>query len=296
MEWFQIKVLVTDESLKEALSSFFFDLGAEGVSETIDKGVSQGVCACFPQDRETELKEQINKFLESLKEGFSGSTPLTWNYSIIPQDNWSEKYKEFYQAQKLTERFFLRPRWDLKTSIPTDMFPIILDPGQAFGTGLHPSTKLSMKLIEDAAGLYPDLQKLGILDVGTGTGILAIAANHLGFGSITAIDNDEDAVRVARENLVINRADRVEASGNSISSLSGSFDLIVSNILLETHLLLAQDYSRLLKTGGLLILSGLLGGQLRQVEGALKPLGFVIQQKYLYQEWAATSYCLRAKS
>jgi ribosomal protein L11 methyltransferase len=296
MEWFQIKVFVTDESLKEALSSFFFDLGAEGVSETIDKGVSQGICACFPKEQETELKGQINAYLESLKEGFSNANNLTWTFTWVPEDNWSEKYKEFYQAQKLTERFFLRPQWDLKTAIPTDMFPIILDPGQAFGTGLHPSTKLSMKLIEDAAGLYPNLQDLNILDVGTGTGILAIAANHLGFGSVIAIDNDEDAVRVARENLVINQAEKVNVSGTSISSLSGSFDLIVSNILLETHLLLAKDYSRLLKTGGLLILSGLLGGQLKQVESVLKPQGFVPQQKYLYQEWAATSYCLRVKS
>lgn len=296
MEWFQIKVFVADEALKEAISSFFFDRGAEGVSETIDKGISQGICACFSKEREAEIKNQINGYLQSLKEDFSDAQDLNWSFTVVPEDNWSEKYKEFYQAQKLTERFFLKPRWDLKTAIPTDMFPIVLDPGQAFGTGLHPSTKLSMKLIEDTAGLYPDLQKLDVLDVGTGTGILAIAANHLGFGAITAIDNDDDAVRVARENLIINHSEKVEVSGKNISSLSNSFDVIVSNILLETHMLLAQDYHRLLKSGGLLILSGLLGGQLKSIESVLIPFGFVPQQKYLYQEWAATSYCLRAKS
>lgn len=293
MEWFQIQVLSSDECLKEAIASFFFDIGAEGVSETVDKGVSQGVCACFPKNREAELKIKINDYLQGLKEGFPQSAPLIWNFTVVPEDNWSEKYKEFYQAQKLTERFFLRPKWDSKTGIPSDMFPIILDPGQAFGTGLHPSTKLSMKLIEDSAGLYPNLEKLNILDVGTGTGILAIAANHLGFGSVTAIDNDEDAIRVAGENLVINGAERVRVSGKPISDFSDSFDLIVSNILLETHLLLAKDYGRLLKTGGLLILAGLLGGQIKQIESILLPKGFIPQQKYLYQEWAATSYCLR---
>ncbi|MFM8269327.1 MAG: 50S ribosomal protein L11 methyltransferase, partial [Pseudomonadota bacterium] len=188
------------------------------------------------------------------------------------------------------------PRWDLNTVVPTDMFPIILDPGQAFGTGLHPTTKLSMKLIEDLAGLYPVLNSVELLDVGTGTGILAIAAHHLGFGAITAIDNDEDAVRVARENIVINGAEKIEVSGESISELTHPFDLIVSNILLETHLLLARDYQRLLKSGGLLILSGLLGGQLLQIESVLVSLGFVPQQKYLYQDWAAASYCLRIQS
>lgn len=296
MEWFQIKVLVADESLKEAISSFFFDLGAEGVSETIDKGISQGVCACFPKDRETTLQGQIEGYLQSLKEGSSDVRDLTWSFSPVPQDNWSEKYKEFYRAQKLTERFFLKPQWDSNTAIPADMFPMILDPGQAFGTGLHPSTKLSMKLIEDTAGLYPDLIKMDVLDVGTGTGILAIAANHLGFGSVTAIDNDEDAVRVARENIIMNHAGKVSVSGKPIADLNGSFDLVVSNILLETHLILARDYRRLVKSGGLLILSGLLGGQLKQIDSVLVPLEFVPQQKYLFQEWAAASYCLRKKS
>ncbi|NBT58543.1 methyltransferase domain-containing protein, partial [bacterium] len=292
----QIQVVSADESLKEAISSFFFDIGAEGVSETVDRGISQGICACFPRNKEAEVQTKINDYLNGLKEGFPSAVSLAWNYSAVPQDNWAEKYKEFYRAQKLTERFFLRPKWDSETTIPTDMFPIILDPGQAFGTGLHPSTKLSMKLIEDAAGLYPNLQKLKLLDVGTGTGILAIAAEHLGYGNVTAIDNDQDAVRVAMENMVVNGATRIEVTGKPISEFNQSFDLIVSNILLETHLMLAKDYRRLLIPGGLLILAGLLGGQTKQIESVLLPLGFVPQQKYLYQEWTATSYCLRSKS
>lgn len=293
MEWFQIQVQVVDEALKEAISSYFFDLGAEGVSETIDKGVSQGLCACFPKANQKEICQKITDYLNDLKSLSLGANHLQWQFFDLIQDNWAEKYKEFYKAQKLTERFFLRPKWDTKTSIPKDMFPLILDPGQAFGTGLHQSTRLSMKLIEETAALYPELSPLKILDVGTGSGILSIVAAKIGFTDITAIDNDLDAVRVAKENFVTNRTLAVQVSSLPISSLQESFDIIVSNILLETHFELCKDYQRLLKAGGVLILAGLLGGQIQSLEEKIYSLGFVPVQKSFLQEWAAVSYTLR---
>jgi len=293
MEWFQIQVLVSDESFKEAISSYFFDLGAEGISETVDKGVSQGLCACFPTQRQTEIESRFKEYLDSIQAISPQPAQISWSINPVSKENWAEKYKEFYLAQKLTHRFFLRPRWDTETKIPNDMYPILLDPGQAFGTGLHQSTRLSMKLMEDVAGLFPALEPVSLLDVGTGSGILAIAAHHLGFGKIVAIDNDLDAVRVAQENMKFNGAEKVQVAGTLISELNAPFDIVVSNILLETHTQLAMHYQRLLKPGGLLILSGLLGGQLNFLEPELKKLRFDFQQSYLLQEWAAFSYVLR---
>jgi ribosomal protein L11 methyltransferase len=293
MEWIQIQVFVSDESLKEAVSNFFFDIGAEGVSETIDKGVSQGVCACFPREKQIAIERELDNYFSSLEEIFPNARHLKYNVSVVPKDNWAEKYKEFYKAQKLTERFFLRPKWDSETKLPPEMFSLILDPGQAFGTGLHQSTRLSMKLIEDTALMNPDLSSLKLLDVGTGTGILAIVAHKLGFGHVVAIDNDEDAVRVAEENLKDNQSKEVKLSSIPLSQISERFDVIVSNILLETHLELCSDYQRLLKPGGILILAGLLGGQISEVTGVLFKKQFVLQQQYLLQEWAALSFTLR---
>jgi|LakMenEpi03Aug12_release.lakeMendotaPanAssembly.Ray.scaffolds.fasta_scaffold339315_1 ribosomal protein L11 methyltransferase len=293
MEWFQIKVFVDDEAIKEAVSSRFFDLGAEGVSETVDKGISQGISACFPVEKETELKREVVLFFEGLKEVFPNLSDLKWEFSRLAKDNWAEKYKEFYKAQKLTDRFFLKPKWDEQTVVPQEMFPIILDPGQAFGTGLHQSTRLSMKFIEEVASFFPALNQTKLLDVGTGTGILAIVASKLGFGQITAIDNDSDAVRVAQENLEFNGCSQVKISGTDLSEIAPAFDVVVSNILLETHFLLAPNYKRLLAPGGHLILAGLLGGQLPELERALKPLGFVLQQKCHLQEWAAYCFTVR---
>jgi len=295
MEWIQIQIQVTDESLKEALSSFLFDLGAGGVSETVDRGVSKGICACFPKNQEQEICEKLTSYLEALKPLSPSFPKIEWKLTEVPQDNWAEKYKEFYKAQKLTNRFFLRPQWDQQTAIPSDMFPLILDPGQAFGTGLHQSTKLSMKLIEDTAALYSDVSPLQILDVGTGTGILSIVASKIGFQQVTAIDNDPDAIRVAQENFVTNGTQSILLSPEAIQSLKPAFDVIVSNILLETHLELASEYRRLLKPGGILILAGLLGGQIELLQKHIFSLGFVSLQKSLLQEWAAASYTLRTK-
>lgn len=293
MEWFQIQVFVSEESLKEAISSHLFDLGATGVSETIDKGISEGLIACFPKDRQTDIQEQVSRYLLSLKEIFPNVGDLDVKFLPLVNDNWAEKYKEFYKAQKLTSRFFLKPKWDGETAVPKDMFSIVLDPGQAFGTGLHPSTRLSMKLIEDSADLHPSLSTLRLLDVGTGTGILSIVAHKLGFGYVEAIDNDEDAVRVARENLELNDSKKVVVSSKPISEIQPSFDLIVSNILLETHRELRTSYERLLTPGGILILAGLLGGQTQEIVDLLNQQKFVLQQKYLYQEWVALSFTRR---
>jgi len=296
MQWFQIQVQVVDEALKEAITSYFFDLGAEGVSETLEKGVSQGLCACFPKEKQQQIYQTLTNYFNDLKSLSSEAEKIQWHFSDVSQDNWAEKYKEFYKAQKLTDRFFLRPQWDTKTPLPTDMFSLILDPGQAFGTGLHQSTRLSMKLIEETAALYPELVSLRVLDVGTGTGILAIVAAKLGFKEITAIDNDLDAIRVAGENFSTNATLGVRLSAQPLSSLNPCFDMIVSNILLETHRELCQDYRRLLKPGGVLILAGLLGGQIQAVEEQMTSLDFVQVQKSLLQEWAAVSYTLRPRS
>ncbi|NDG27263.1 MAG: methyltransferase domain-containing protein, partial [Proteobacteria bacterium] len=258
MEWLQVKVFSDDESIKEAISSLFFDLGAEGVSETVDKGISQGVSACFSVENENKIKNEIDVFVKRIQEIFPNAIHLKCEFSYLKKDKWAEKYKEFYKAQKLTDRFFLRPKWDNHTPVPQDMFPLILDPGQAFGTGLHQSTRLTMKLMEDIAGLYPALNRVNLMDVGTGSGILAIAAFKLGFGQITAIDNDLDAVRVARENIDFNECQDIDVSGRDLAEFKSSFDVILSNILLETHFLLAPHYRRLLVPGGQLILSGLL--------------------------------------
>lgn len=288
--WFQIKFTLSQDSVRDALLNFLFEQGALGSEELT--GEKHSFLVSFEGEKHLELEQALVSYILDLKES-NPNLEIDWEINLIQHDNWSEKYKEFYRAQKLTDRFFLRPRWDLKTEIPSSMFPIFLDPGQAFGTGLHASTRLSIKLMEDITQLYPSVRNLSMIDVGTGSGILAISAFHLGFGKITAIDNDLDAVEVAKENLKFNKTTNINLSGTPIEKITETFDVIVANILLETHLLLADQYKKLLNPGGLLVLAGLLGGQIRQLEESLFARGFVPQQKYWLQDWAACSYTFR---
>lgn len=293
MALLKVTLHVSDEGQKEALSNFLLEIGAEGVSETVDKGISQGLAAFFAEGERDSADPQIQLYLTELAKLFPGTPAIKVEWEPVYEEDWAEKYKEFYKAQKLTHRFFLKPAWDKETKVPSDMWPIILDPGQAFGTGLHATTKLSIHLLEDAAFFYPSVKHIRVMDVGTGTGILAMAAKHLGFGHISAIDNDPPSVEVARENLAMNGCASVELSGKPFAEFKEPFDVIVSNILLETHLLLAKEYGRLVVPGGQLILSGLLGGQRAYLEEAILPQGFVPLVSYHLQEWAAFSYVRR---
>jgi len=293
-EWIEVRLEV-DEELRESVSNRLFEIGAEGVSEIKDKGVDL-YQVYFPKNLEKEVVAQLEEYKSALKALFPNNQEIKFKILEVPGDNWSDKYKEFYKAQKLTQLFYLKPAWDKETQVPHGMIPIIMDPGQAFGTGLHPSTRMCVHMLEHSVRVYRLPEKLKIIDVGTGTGILAMVACHLGVGSVSAIDNDEDAVITAKENLELNGCSQVNISDKPLSEFNQKFDIIVSNILLETHRLLAPEYARLLSDGGELILSGLLAYQKRELESFLLPLGFVSMGACNFQEWAAYSYTCRPKS
>jgi ribosomal protein L11 methyltransferase len=170
-----------------------------------------------------------------------------------------------------------------------------MEPGQALGTGLHPSTQLCVGLIERATKHLSHLEKRSLIDVGTGTGILAIVADKLGVARVSAIDNDPIAVETARENLTMNGSTAVQLSSDSLPVFQETFDIVVSNILLETHKELAGDYRRLVKDGGLLILAGLLTQQKEEIDRLFSHQGFVLEISESWQEWLALMYVREAE-
>lgn len=291
IEWIEVRLDV-EEALRDAVSNRLFEIGAQGVSEIKDKGVDL-YQAFFPKEEEKKVRTELNTYQESLAKLFPEKKKISFQILEVPEDNWSEKYKEFYKAQKLTNLFFLKPAWDKETQVPQGMIPIVMDPGQAFGTGLHPSTRMCIHMIEQSVGVFRFPEKLRVIDVGTGTGILAMVAKHMGVGHIEAIDNDADAVKTAKENIALNKCDGILVSDKPFGSYQEKFDIIVSNILLETHRLLAKDYARLLKDGGELILSGLLGYQKGELESLMLPLGFVPIGSCHFQEWGAYRFTCR---
>jgi len=194
------------------------------------------------------------------------ATPARVRVELVGDPGWAEAWKRFFRPIPIGTRLLVRPPWEAVD--PAEPRRVLtLDPGLAFGTGNHPTTRLCLELLA-AAPPQP------LLDVGCGSGILAIAAVLLGAPRATGIDNDPEAVLVARENATINGiAAQTDFSATPLAAVVGTFPLVVANILSGTLLQLAPDLVARVAPGGRLILSGILLPESPTVVAAYAQLG-----------------------
>lgn len=289
-QWFQVELRVA-QPLKEAIANQLFEWGAQGVAEDT-LGEDTVLRAYFEEDKRDLVEEEIEPFIHSLSNYFpgtgTGATKVVWN--DVEDENWIDSHKRFYEAQKLTRLFFLKPIWDDTTPVPEGMVPLILEPGQAFGTGLHASTRLCIRLLEYFVELHVKPSAIHALDVGTGTGILAMVLSKLGVSDVIATDNDPIALEVAATNIEVNKCSNIQLTDVALEDIDGPFEIIVSNILLETHRELALHYRRLLRSRGQIILSGLLGHQKNEIVDIMQNAGFVLEASESSQDWIALAF------
>jgi ribosomal protein L11 methyltransferase len=177
----------------------------------------------------------------------------------LADEDWGEVWKQGLGAFSVG-RVFVRPSW-VDAPVPAGAVEVVLDPGMAFGTGTHPTTALCLAAVSERVSARPGLR---VLDVGTGSGLLAIAARKLGAGRTVGVDVDPVAVQVARENAGRNGV-ALELSTLPAGEVPGTFDLVLANILANTLVELAPDLAARLAPGGALVLSGLLGPQVQDV-------------------------------
>jgi ribosomal protein L11 methyltransferase len=185
----------------------------------------------------------------------------------VADQDWGESWKKGL-GPIAVGRVFVRPSW-VEARAPSGAAEVILDPGMAFGTGTHPTTALCLSALSDLLGARPGLS---VLDVGTGSGLLAIAARKLGAREVRANDNDPVAVDVARENAARNGAD-VLLGGEPLAAIPGRWDVVVANILANTLVELAPEIARHLAPGGVAVLSGILVPQEDEVRAAYAAQG-----------------------
>ena len=201
------------------------------------------------------------------------------------EEDWGAGWKEHFHPFHVAPLLVIKPSWEPYEPLPGEAV-IEMDPGMAFGTGLHASTRLALGFIEEiCAGTPPDRA----LDVGTGTGILAMAAALRGASLVIAIDNDPDAVVAARENVARNDlAGRIGVSGLDLGAINGKFDLVTANITADVLLPLAPRLAGCLSPCGALVLAGLLAGeQTREVRAAYEGLGLLCAGERVEGEWAS---------
>jgi len=276
--WIQIEVCA-DKSRWDVISNRLFEMGAEGVEERVNSLV-----ASFPQRKWEEGKSAWEQYL---KDTATDLGEISYRLVEIPSEDWKNKWKEFYKPGPIGERFFLIPIWKKGLLIPDSRIPLWVDPGQAFGTGWHESTQLCIEHLEKILKGPSGTDAIRCVDVGTGTGILSVCAYHLGVRKITAIDVDSEAVSVANENFILNRCEGIDVSDLPIAQLEGSHELVLANILLETHLELLPHYVRLLSKNGDLVLSGLLEEQRKEIGEAIKKNGLQVESEATKGEWLA---------
>jgi ribosomal protein L11 methyltransferase len=261
-----------DPEAVEEVSYLLWELGALGVEErdqsTLNKsqaGVT--LVASFTDDAAAE----------SARDGLA---PLTARVEHVVGDAWRDAYKQYFKVTRLGPRLVIRPSWEPYTAEPSDVV-VTVDPGRAFGTGTHESTRLLMAAL--------DARVRGgerVLDIGCGTGILAICALKLGARDALCIDVDPDAAEVTRENALLNDvAERVQAAVTLVEDVEDSYPLVLANIQATVLIPLAEPIAARVAPGGLLLLSGILIGQESDVRAAYP--AFTLEASPVEGEWIA---------
>ena len=209
--------------------------------------------------------------------------PFTLSTGSVKESDWADNWKQFFKVTEIGERLVIRPTWEEYTS-DGDRTVLSIDPGAAFGTGTHATTRICLELLEK---YIKDGDRM--LDVGCGSGILSIAALLLGAKQAVGVDIDPLAVKVAGENAALNHVDdRAEyICGNLADRVEGKYNLICANIVADIVMALTPDTGRFLAEDGVFICSGIIDLRGAEVEDCLRQNGFEILEMVERENWRA---------
>jgi ribosomal protein L11 methyltransferase len=305
MEWIEAKVdfdADTTVAAEELIADVFYRFGVKGVvvddpSMEVPPGADvvleddvrpsvNAVSGYFPAT--TFDQDQRQRFEKALK-ALTGQLTMQQRifYRSLDEEDWAESWKAFFWPEKVSARIVVKPTWrDYHPS--GDELVLEIDPGMAFGTGTHPTTSLSMQLLEKH--LRP---RDRLLDVGTGSGILMVAASLLGAAEVHGIDNDPVAVTVAQQNLALNAMpeDHSRAwAGDLVGGVTARYDVVVANILAPVILGLLPDIQGVLAPEGRFICSGILESQQAEVVAKARALEFQLVEAVNREEWVALAF------
>ncbi|HXK78234.1 MAG TPA: 50S ribosomal protein L11 methyltransferase [Oscillospiraceae bacterium] len=232
------------------------------------------------------LKQEraLTEAVEFLKERFAAAgIAYELHTEDVREEDWANNWKKYYHAQKIGEKLAVCPSWE--TYEPSgDEKVIRLDPGMAFGTGTHETTRLCLRLLEECV-----TEQTRLLDVGTGSGILAVGAALLGVPYALGVDIDPVAVRVAKENAALNGTSGVTefVCGDLTEKVSGRFEIVTANIVADVIIRLLGTVKEFLLPGGALIVSGIIDTRADETEKASLDAGFRVEKRLTEGGWVA---------
>ena len=269
--WVEIELEVRGDDQEIAGALLLEVAGCKGYTAT-----ETHVTGYLPVDEQVE--EMLLSLKDALKTAF-GRKEITLRF--VAEEDWAHAWKQYFKPQHIGQNIVIKPSWEEYEAKPTDII-IEIDPGMAFGTGLHATTRLCLCEIE--RWVRPQMR---IADVGTGSGILAVAAVKFGAKEVCATDNDPLAVKIALENVILNGVGGQISVAESEVPPAGKFDMVVANILADVILGMRDALKNALLPGGILIASGIINERAEDVRKGLIKSGFAIQETTNEGDWVA---------
>lgn len=293
MQWIEVNVAVTHEAV-EAVADMLTSIGSKGVAiedpQLINDLRNSGTWELcdIPEQENTEVvtisayyadDEKLEKRLAEIDEQLALIEERIGKYRFgntrfrkVSEQDWANEWKQYFHVTHVGKSLVIKPSWE-KYAPKKGEHVIEIDPGMAFGTGTHHTTNMMMERLEKV--ITPDST---VFDVGTGSGILAIAAAMLGAKSVKAVDIDAVAVRVAKENVADNGlSDQIEVrEGDLLHGTEGKADVIIANIIADIVIMLLQDIPQKLNDDGVLLASGIIEERMPDVEAAAQAQGLYV--------------------
>lgn len=300
-KWQELTVEVLREA-EEAASNILIELGSQGVAiddsadylgrvgkygevfPEVKQVDTVKITAYYPEHVDIDaVEKEVAQRLSALSDFGVNSGDIHYDTQELAEQDWAENWKKYYEPTRISHDLTIVPSWT-DYEAKTGEKIIRLDPGMAFGTGTHPTTKMSLFALEQVLRGGET-----VLDVGTGSGVLSIASSLLGAKSIYAYDLDEVAVRVAQENIDLNAGtENIHvATGNLLQGVDIQADVIVANILADILINMTEDAYRLVKDEGYLIMSGIISEKWEMVRESAEKAGFFLETHMIQGEWNA---------
>ncbi|MFN8845373.1 MAG: 50S ribosomal protein L11 methyltransferase [Bdellovibrionales bacterium] len=288
--YFRVRFHNLSEIHEDILTTLSLDFGASGVSEALEfsqpdltfepkvvKKRAHDVDVFFDQKPALEFFDRVREL----------DSRITWSQFEEEHQDWLEEWKKGFKAFALTNHVWIVPSW-LEKPAEASM-EIRIDPGMAFGTGTHATTQMAAHLLSKFADKNQNsLAELNLLDVGTGTGILAMLARLSGFGSVKAIDVDPESRRVSQDNIRLNHLDKIEVTEQLLEEVREKYDVVVANIIDGVLIQLKFDLLKVLKANGNLFVSGILvEREAHFFENFIEALNLKVQRRLENDEWVS---------
>lgn len=300
-KWQELTVTINREA-EEIISNLLIEMGSQGVAiedsadylkednpfgelfPDIEQTDRIRVTAYYPENADIEaLQKELIEVLSHLSKEDTSLENFQLSQKELLEEDWAENWKKYYEPARISHDLTIVPSWTDYTASPNEKL-IFLDPGMAFGTGTHPTTKMSLFALEQIIRGGET-----VIDVGTGSGVLSIASSLLGAKEIYAYDLDDVAVKVAKENIDLNQnMDNIHVSaGDLLKNVPHKAQVIVANILADILIHLTDDAYRLLNDEGYLIMSGIITEKRDMVQEAAQKAGFYLETHMIQGEWNA---------